>query len=378
MTKHAEIPVQEALAKCPDDYLRSLCEHSGASVIGTDAGLCIQFWNQAAARMFGAQATQMLGAPLLSVIPQESRPQAEKMLWSALTAGTIGGFEFCLRDPQGRPRQLAASVAPVMNDEGVIVGASAVVRDITNRMVLQEQLARSRKMASLGQMAGTMAHYFNNILGGIVTSVDFALASDNPAMQKRVLEKTAKSLSRASHLLDSLLTFAEGDYKTADLADLTEIFLEVIEQVTPELEEANIALEVNTTAIAVTPVPGMQMKTVLSNLVHNAMEAMPEGGKLILTLGPADDGYAVRVSDTGCGLTEEQLERIFEPFYSTKSAVEEGEYVGRPGLGLAVAHGIVQVLGGRIVVQSREGVGSTFEVRLPAKAHLPEKQAGMG
>jgi PAS domain S-box-containing protein len=326
--------------------------------------------------MFGAGAAQMLGVPLLSIIPQEGRAQAETMLWNALTSGAVGGFEFPYRDAQGGRRQLAASVAPVANELGVIVGTSAVVRDITNRLVLQDQLAQSRKMASLGQMAGTMAHYFNNILGGIVTSVDFALASDNPAMQKRVLEKTAKALSRASHLLDSLLTFAEGDYKTADLADLTESFLEVVEQVTPELEEANITAQVDVEPIPVTAVPSVQMRTVLSNLIHNAIEAMPDGGKLTLSLGPAkapEEGLAIRITDTGCGVPDEQLDRLFEPFYSTKSAMEEGESVGRPGLGLAVAHGIVQVLGGRISVKSSVGVGSTFEVVLPVRPRFPSR-----
>lgn len=351
-----------------------LCQHTGMTIIATDADLRIQFWNRAAARMFGAASEQMYGATLLSVIPQESRAHAEQVLRNALSDGAICEFEFCSPDAQGDRRKLAAVVSPIVNDEGTIIGVSASIRDITRRIVLQEQLAQNRKMASLGEMAGALAHYFNNILGGIITSIDFAMTSDAPAMQKRVLEQTATALARASELGDSLLTFAEGDFRTVDLADLTEILLETIEEAEPALRAAKIEMDVHTDSIPVTEVPGVQIKTVLNNLIDNAAEAMPDGGKLTVELSPIDGGYRIRVTDTGCGISEELLDRVFEPFYSGKSSDgPDDKHVG-PGLGLAVVHGILHVMGGRISVESKIGEGSTFEVVLPTHPNLPTSE----
>ena len=357
--------------RCSDAYLRMLCQHTGVVVVGTDADLRIQFWNRAAARMFGAAAEQMFGTKFLSVIPQEDRGQAEHMFARALSDGEIGGFEFCYRDAQGNRRQLAATVSPVVNDEGAIVGTSACMRDITRRIALQEELAQSRKMASLGTMAGALAHYFNNILGGVITSVDFALASGTPEMQKHVLEKTASALARASVLGDSLLVFAEGDLRAADLADLTETLLEVIDAVEPELKAAGIKLELNLEPIPVTAVPSVQFRTALHNVIHNAVEAMPDGGRLTVELGAVEQGYRIRITDTGRGVSEELKDRVFEPFYSTKTPGGPGGETAGPGLGLAVAHGILHVMGGQIHVESQVSAGATFEITLPATPRLP-------
>ena len=119
----------------------------------------------------------------------------------------------------------------------------------------------------------------------------------------------------------------------------------------------------------------MQVEQVLLNLYVNAADAMPNGGKLTIELRPIEGGYRVRVADTGCGVPEELMDRIFEPFYSTKSLGGTGGEDARSGLGLAVAHGILQVMGGGISVQSRAGEGSTFEITLPTAPRLPPSRA---
>jgi PAS domain S-box-containing protein len=371
MTDQQDPQAPALVGRCSDAYLSALCQHTGVAVVGTDINLRVIFWNAAADRMFGAAASQMYGVPLLSVIPDASRAEAEQMLRKAVDQGEIGGFEFSAPGPGSKRRVLAANVSPVIDDRGRVVGTSAFVRDITNRIRLQEQLARNRKMGSLGAMAGAMAHYFNNILGGAITSVDFALASNDPVLQKRVLEKTAQALARAAQLGDGLLTFAEGDFRTADLADLTEVLIEITHTVEPELASAGIQLEMDLQPIPVTAVPAAQFRTAMSHLIQNAIEAMPDGGKLTVTLATCDEGYRIRVSDTGCGVSEDLQDRIFEPFYSTKASGEAGTGEPRPGLGLAVAHGPVPVMGGRIVVESEGDAGTTFEITLPRTPKLP-------
>jgi signal transduction histidine kinase len=135
--------------------------------------------------------------------------------------------------------------------------------------------------------------------------------------------------------------------------------------VEPELAEAKVHLELDLRAIPVTAVPRGPMITVVFNLVHNAVEAMPQGGTLRIEMLESGGGCLLRFTDTGCGMTEECLDRVFEPFYSTKPAPAGQEELA-PGFGLAVVHAIVQEVGGKISVASEVGKGTTFEVWIPS------------
>jgi PAS domain S-box-containing protein len=346
------------------DYYRLLFDHAGVSMVGTDARFDIRSWNVAASRMFGADARRMVGTSLLTVIPQEGREEAERALHAAVDDGITNQFEFCHRDAQGGPRQIAVTVSPIPNRAGARVGALACFRDITRRIQLAEEVAQHRKMASLGEMAGALAHHFNNILGGIVTSVDFALAASDPGVRYRVLQNAAQALTRATRLVDSLLAFAEGDRRYDDVADLFETVVRIADRTESELAEQGIKLQRELASVPAMDVPRKQLETVLLNLLHNAEEAMPDGGTVTLGLEPADQGVRLLVSDTGCGIPDEELSRIFEPFYSRPHPEHRARRL-REGLGLAVVHGIVQDLGATITVQSEPDHGTTFCIRVP-------------
>ena len=189
-------------------------------MIAADLHGHITAWNLAAARLFGAGELEMMGASWDSIVPIEDRERATAMFEASLTQGKASEFEFSLRNEHGAERRLAVVVTPVADPDGKRIGGMACVRDITNRMILQEQLSQQTKMASLGEMAGAISHHFNNILGGIVTSIDFALASADPDMMEKVLAKTAQALPRATELIRSLLAFAEGDYQESGMCDL--------------------------------------------------------------------------------------------------------------------------------------------------------------
>lgn len=347
-----------------DSYDAQLCEHLGVAVIATDLNLDIRIWNAAAARVFGAAAERMIGTPITQVIPQERRAAAEDMIRRAIETGEAIQFEFQHRDAQGERRELAATIAPVMSVQGERTGASMCVRDITKRIALQQKLHETRKMVALGEMAGAIAHHFNNILGGIVTSIDFATASGNEAAKDHVFEQTTKALQRATALVSSLGAFAEGDRRAEDLGDLTEAINQVITEVEQSLERRGIEFVLNLPQLPVIPVPRVQVTTVLRNIIQNAIEAMPEGGRLQIDVSLQDACAGVTISDTGCGLDEVAQSRAFEPFWTTKDDL--GLKAGHPvGLGLAIAHGIVHMLGGTIGLTSEVGKGSSFRVVLP-------------
>jgi PAS domain S-box-containing protein len=324
--------------------------------------------NDSAARLFDADVTRMLGTPVLRIIPPEQRAGPEQAFRKALEFGQATEFEITDRDRGGAPRELAFTVSPIVDDHGLRLGVSVFARDITPRLRAADDSAHARKMASLSQLAGGLAHRFNNILGGIVTSVDFALASDEPGKHRRVLEQTAASLTRATRLMESLLAFAEGDQRPTDLADLTETLIGVSERIRPELAAAHVELELVLNGLPVMPVRRLPLEHVLMTLIHNAVEAMPRGGRLTIRTRREADRAIVEVSDTGRGIPPQDIEHLFEPFFSTKHA-GVGEASHR-GLGLAVVHGVVQFMGGVVRVSSKVGEGTVFLLELP----IPEQQ----
>jgi PAS domain S-box-containing protein len=347
-----------------DTYYRQLCQHLGAAVVATDLDLNIRTWNSAAARTFGAAAERMIGTPAVQIVPQERRQAAERMLRRAVETGETIQFEFRHRDAQGERRELAATIAPVVSESGERSGASVCIRDITRRIALQNELSESRKMVALGEMAGAIAHHFNNILGGVVTSIDFANTSDDPAVWSRVLKQAGTSLQRATTLVEGLAAFAESDHHAGDLSDLTEIVVAFADELGENLKRQGIEFKLDMPKLPVVPVAKAPVITILRNIARNAIEAMPNGGSLRIDVSLLDRSIVILVADTGCGLDDETKSRIFEPFWSTKGIVTSGPGEG-VGLGLAVAHGLVHMLGGTISVTSQPGKGSCFRMALP-------------
>jgi len=198
--------------------------------------------------------------------------------------------------------------------------------------------------------------------------VDFALSTDSPDFQARTLRQTSEALARATKLVESLLTFAEGDLRHSDLGDLTEIVINVAEYMEPELASDNVKLVLDLRTIPVTPVPKAQIVTVIENILHNAVDAMPEGGTATIESKVVDGVATLVITDTGCGMDEHALSHVFEPFFSTKN--QTGDTEGHPGLGLAVAHGLLQVLGHTISVSSKPHEGTTVTITFGGQASV--------
>ena len=349
-----------------EPYFRQLVEQVGVALIATDLELNIKTWNAAAARMFGAAADRMMGTPVVSVVPQERRPVAERMLRRAIESGQTYQFAFQHRDTDGNQRELAGTIGPIIAESGGCIGTSVCVRDITHRIHLQNELNENRTMASLGAMAGGIAHHFNNILGGVITSVDFALASNDPAVTNRVLQQSGHALQRATTLVNGLLAFAEGGQRPDDLSDFTEIVFEVVDEVERLIDGRGIDFVLNVPKLPVLPMAHAQINTVLRNIVQNAIEAMPTGGTLTIDISLKPDWVVTRITDTGVGLDETARSHIFEPFWSTKGALSSSSTTTEgTGLGLAIARGVAQTLGGVITVTSEPKKGSCFKVSLP-------------
>jgi two-component system cell cycle sensor histidine kinase/response regulator CckA len=260
-------------------------------------------------------------------------------------------------DAGGAGRSLMCSYHPVRID-GRIAGVGIVSVDVTEREQLEAQLLQSQKLEAVGRLAGGLAHDFNNLLG-VIDGYAHLIGDSLPEADER--RGQALEISRASRrgadLTRRLLSFSRQQVLVTAEVDLRGVVVDLT-RLLERLVPSAVALRVETGAEpAFVLADSSRLGQVLVNLVINAIDAMPFGGDLVVRVDGGDSDVQLTVSDTGVGIDDHALARIFEPFYTTK---EHGS-----GLGLSTVHGVVEQLGGHIVVESRVGAGSTFTVALP-------------
>jgi signal transduction histidine kinase len=230
----------------------------------------------------------------------------------------------------------------------------------------QEQLIQAEKLTSLGQLSASIAHEINNPLSGVLTYTQLLtkkINSDKFSKESALeyLSKMASELIRSTKLVRNLLDFARQSTPTLVETDLNDIVNRSLELVThsAQLGQIDVLKKLDLSLPKLMADPN-QLQQVCTNLILNAIQAMPGGGKLLLRTSADNNHLKIEVQDTGCGISQENMHKLFTPFFTTKKEVKG------VGLGLAVSHGIVQRHHGRIEIQSKEGEGSTFTIYLPA------------
>jgi signal transduction histidine kinase len=237
--------------------------------------------------------------------------------------------------------------------------------DITARLQLRRSMRKRERLTTLGALAGSVAHHYNNLLCSIATSLEFALNMNTMSAMRRVLRRTADAAGRATQLTQQLLAFAQADHRMRDLADLTETVLQYFDEHKGDWVARGVKIELDWERIPFLPLPREQLLIVIDNLVRNAAEAMPTGGVLSVALRRRDENRAVlAISDTGPGISPEEMEHLFEPFFTTKGELATGD-ARRAGMGLAVVHGLVNEMHGTISASNAPGGGARFEIVLP-------------
>jgi signal transduction histidine kinase len=233
---------------------------------------------------------------------------------------------------------------------------------------LREQLLQAQRLSSVGALASSVAHEFNNILTTIINYAKRAMRPQSAEGDRvEALGKILKSGQRAALIINSMLGFARGTSLQRQRTDLVALVEELLVLTEKDLAKHHIELEKRFHGRPQAWVVPAQVEQVILNLVLNARQAMPRGGKLRIEVrhNPRTEMAEVRVSDTGMGIPADKLRLIFEPFYTTKAPDAEGH--GGTGLGLSVCRQIIEQHHGRIRVESVVGKGSTFTVKLPLK-----------
>jgi signal transduction histidine kinase len=234
---------------------------------------------------------------------------------------------------------------------------------------LRQQLLQAQRLSSVGALASSVAHEFNNILTTIINYAKVALRNPEDANARtQTLEKILKGSQRAATIINSMLGFARNNSSQREMTDLVALVEEVLILAEKDLSKHRVQVETKFHGRPRAPVVPGQIEQILLNLVINARQAMPRGGRLRIEVreNARTQMAEVRVTDTGVGIPPERLRLIFEPFYTTKEPDEHGH--GGTGLGLSVCRQIVEQHQGRIRVESLVGKGSTFTVKLPLHA----------
>ncbi|TAN39531.1 MAG: PAS domain S-box protein [Nitrospirae bacterium] len=345
-----------------------------------DAEAKLIMMNRAGLEMLQADSLdQVKGQCVCPLVTSEYR-QAFLDLTRRVFEGETGTLVFEVVGIKGRHVWLETHAVPFRNEKDEIVALLGITRDITEHRRLEEQLRQSQKMESIGTLAGGVAHDFNNILTAIIGYGHLTLMSMGPDDPVRLnIENMLEAAERAAHLTKDLLLFSRKQLINKRPIDLNAI-VRKLEKFLARVIGEDISFQTNL------PDPELrvladahQLEQVLMNLATNARDAMPMGGSFTLTTGQvrlneqfiALHGYGkpemyalITVSDTGIGMDEETLKRIYEPFYTTKE-------VGKgTGLGLAVIYGIVRQHEGFIHAYSEPGLGTTFRIFLPLLASM--------
>jgi PAS domain S-box-containing protein len=354
--------------------LRELIDGSPLAIAAVDANGAVLSWNVAAERMFGWTTEEVLTHPLPNV--PEDRLEESAAFRQRLLAGQ--GFSDLVTTRQrkdGRRIEVSVSTAPLRDASGAVVGVIFMYSEVTERRHLEEQLRQAQKMEAVGQLAGGVAHDFNNVLAVIMSYGDLMLeelGADAP-MSADLREVTAAA-ARAAGLTRQLLAFSRRQLLQPHVVQLNALITN-LEKMLRRLLRESIELTTNLDAgLGYVYADAGQIEQVLVNLVVNARDAILHAGDISITTSnvqldaeygrlhsgaPAGAYIMVSVGDTGCGMTSEVQERMFEPFFTTKER-DRGT-----GLGLSTVYGIIRQSGGYVWCYSEAGKGTTFKIYLP-------------
>ncbi len=354
-----------------NEWLDFLLSGITDGIVATDVEGRITLVNPHAEKLFGVPGAEMLGRPLTDhfaidltpgpVSELERPPDFDAVRHVLETGETVEGAHFVnLVRPDGRRMPIAGSTAPLRDADGNVAGVIRVFRDATRDAAVASELMKASKLESVGLLAGGIAHDFNNILTAVIGNLALAVdrSGDNPDVSGPILE-SMRAAWRARDLTNQLLTFSTGGKPVKCLVSVDDL---IREGVTFALRGSSVSgrFVIASNLPLVEADPG-QLGQVVHNIALNAVQAMPQGGNLVVSAECRPQGRGAVVSielrDDGPGIVPENLGRIFDPFFTTKSH--------GTGLGLSASYSIIRAHGGLITCESKAGEGACFRIELP-------------
>ena len=344
------------------DFNENIVESISVGVMALDMEDRIESWNAQMEVMYALPRWQALTQPLRSVFPVEFVQEFYRVRQNA---GINNLYKFRLATPAGESRIVNVAIAPLVTRKFEVVGRLIIMDDITERVDLESQLSQADKLTSIGLLAAGVAHEVNTPLA-VISSYTQMLAKQlqGDPQKSGLLEKITRQTFRASEIVNNLLNFSRTSGTEFADVDINKVINDTLALLEHQFKTAKIQVQAELTPkIAAVQGNSGRLQQVFLNLFLNAKDAMPGGGKLSIATTNGEV-VTVRVSDTGSGIAPEHIHRIYDPFFTTKTAPKEGQNRGT-GLGLSVTYGIIQEHAGKIRVESSPGAGTTFALDFP-------------
>jgi len=364
------------------DFTNKIVQSSPNSITATDMKGNILIWNQAAEETLGYKAGDVIGKMnIRKIYPEGVARKVMQMLRSDEYGGVgrLRSYPMVYVRHDGEVVEGNLSAAIIYDAKGKEIASVGSFVDLRDRLEMeralrdtQEQLLQSEKLAAMGRLTSQIAHELNNPLYGIMNTLELLkteIAPDN--RRRKILEMALSETVRLSDLLRNMLSFSKPDQEERHPVDINSVLDEIVLLHEKQLKENDIHIEYQLAeGLGLVKASKNQLRQVFLNMVANARDAMAKGGTLTVTTGADDDKVVIDISDTGSGIREEHIDKIFDSFFTTK-----GEVKG-VGLGLSVCYGFIKDHGGDIEVKSRENVGTTFTISLPVYHPQTAKKVG--
>ncbi len=345
--------------------LAALVDSADDGIVGKDLNGIVTSWNGGAQKMFGYSAEEMIGQSILRLIPEELHSEEDQILRKLRAGERIDHYETTRRKKDGEAIEVSVTISPIKNESGVVIGASKIARDISDRKRVERLLLQSEKLAATGRMAAAIAHEINNPLESLVNLVFLARQNSAPEGKAYRLLMTAEAeLERVSQIARQTM----GYYK--DTGSPTKVYIhDLLENVlvvyNSKILANGIAVHTRFNDLQKISVSKGEMLQVFSNIIANSIDAMRQDGVLSIStrklFSAAKDGIQIVVRDNGRGIEQENLPRVFEPFFTTKGSVGTG-------IGLWVVKQLIERHGGQIAIASSavpKNSGTTITVFIP-------------
>ncbi len=348
-----------------EERYRTVVENALDGVLVMEEGFRLTYVNERLAELLGFQREELVGAEFLDFLDERSRRiLTERSLLRQRGAEAPPRYEINILRKNGEIRNVEVSSTMIRDYHGN-TNEIAFLKDITEKRKMEEQLFQAEKLRAVGEMASGVAHDFNNALAIILGNTQLLLLSTKDKEQVdalKIIEKVAKD---GAQTVRRLQEFTKSKVRQ-DLykMDINAIVKDAVEITRPKWRDEGQGrgahIEMVTHFEKVPPAAGnvSELREVITNMIFNAIDAMPEGGRIEIRTFRGTEKVLIRVSDTGLGMSEEVRKKIFEPFFTTKPFTNTG-------LGLSMSYGIIQRFGGEIEVESEIGSGTTFTITLP-------------
>ena len=366
--KQMEKEIREA-----HDFLDKLIRSSPNAIMATDMKGNIIIWNRAAEETLGYEVDEVIGKMnIIEIYPEEVAKEIMEMLRSPRFGGVgmLKSHPMVYVRPDGVIVEGNLSAAIIYDAQGKEIASVGIFVDLRERLDMecelretQEKLLQSEKLAAMGRLTSQIAHELNNPLYGIMNTLEL-LKTEVPAENKRrkILDMALSETVRLADLLRKMLSFSKPEEEERQLTDVNQVLDEILLLVRKQLLENSVRISTSLAEdLGMIYASRSQLRQVFLNMIANARDAMPDGGTLTVNTMRTEDHIHIQIADTGTGIREENLNKIFDSFFTTKDGVKD------VGLGLSVCYGFIKDHGGDIRVSSKLGSGTTFTIILPTK-----------